>query len=92
MYSSINTGQVNCNGATRIVKQNTNRLQVQIVNTSTSADVYLGSDSTVTTANGHILPRANATVVNSITLSANSDIWGIPSTGTATVTYVETLF
>lgn len=86
MYASINVGQVNCNGPTRIVASNTARQQVIIENLDSTNGVYLGFDNTVSSTTGHFLPKGT-----SITIPSSCAIWGIPSAATVTVSYLETL-
>lgn len=86
MGSSFNTNQVPVlSTATLIVAQNTGRKAVVITNTSTTA-IYIGNSSGVTTVNGQLLP---GTVGASISIPSTSAVWGISSSSTATVSFLD---
>jgi hypothetical protein len=78
------TNQISvANTPTLIITSNNTRAGVLITNPSTTVTVYVGG-SGVTTANGQILAPGN-----SITLPVSSAVYGIVTTGTQTVSYVE---
>lgn len=69
--------------ATLILAQNTNRSNILIVNNG-GVTLYIGTTSSVTTANG-IPVLANG----AITLTVNDDIYGIATSGTLDIRYLE---
>lgn len=65
----------------------TNRQTVRFtIPSGSSADVYIGPDNTVTTGNGFFMEKGNT---YEFALSDLASIWGITSSGTATVTWLQ---
>jgi hypothetical protein len=70
--------------ATLIIAANTSRRWVKITNNS-SRSIYLGWDASVTTTTGDILYRRQSIIITGTT----SAVYGIVSTGTNDVRYLE---
>ena len=78
------TGQVSItNAATSIIAANTSRQGVIITNTSTTVAVFIGASGVTATTGAYLGPGA------SINLPATSAFYGITSSSTATVSYLE---
>lgn len=77
--------------ATKIVSANASRQGLILTNNSVSTDIFIGQDSSVTTASG--LPLyANQTREKSRSGGSTlwlGDVWGICSSGTADIRYWE---
>jgi hypothetical protein len=83
--STINTGQVSVGAsATSIIAANANRIKLTIYNTGTTA-VYVGN-SAVTATTGSLLPGI---VGYPVIIRCSAAIYGITSSGSQTVTYIE---
>lgn len=77
------------NTATLIVAANTKRRSITIVNDSSST-IYIGPDSSITTANGTPLyGRQTRTEGRNIPEGYQGDIYGIVASGTADTRYWE---
>lgn len=88
MYGGISTGQVTVAataGGTLIAPERRGRGAVTIVNHGTT-NVFIGGDPNVTALNGVKLVGVDGA---SITLSAQSAIYGITASGSQIVSYVE---
>lgn len=86
MASSFGTNQVTVGAtATLIVNQNTGRKTVVITNLGTT-DVWLGSSNGVTTSNGQLLPGTKGA---SISIPSTSAVWGIATSGTQAVSFLD---
>lgn len=81
----INTAQVSLAAtSTLIIASNSNRRTITIVNLS-GVDIYIGNTG-VSTTTGQLLLGTKGTA---ITISSIAAIYGITSTGTANVSYLE---
>ena len=77
------TGQVSItNAATSIIAANTSRQGVIITNTSTTVAVFIGASGVTATTGAYLGPGATS-------LPATSAFYGITSSSTATVSYLE---
>ncbi len=73
---------------TQLTAANSSRSGIQITNLS-STDIYVGEQATgLTTSNGHLLLGTKGA---SISFSTTSAVYAIASTGSATVSILETL-
>ena len=87
-FGTVNVGT----SATKILGENTRRQSLILTNASTSGIVYLGPDSTITSATAIVLQAdGNLTEDSSGGRMYKGDIWGMTTSanGTADVAYWE---
>ena len=84
-YNTITVGT----SATLIVGANGKRRNLTLVNTSEAVPVYIGPDSSITTANAVPLYETGTRDQDVVPEGFKGDIYGIVSTGTADVRYWE---
>lgn len=80
------TGQVSvASSATQIIARSVGqaRQAILITNTSGSTPVYIGTSSVTTSTGAYLGPS------QSLTIPVNCDVWGIVSSTSVTVTFVE---
>lgn len=68
-----------------VVASNTARRFAEVKNADSAINVYLGKDTNVTAANGHLLRPGEAFGFEGYT----GAIWAIAASGTPTVTFIE---
>lgn len=78
------------NSATLIVDANTKRRNLSIVNTSSSTDIFIGPDSSVTSSNGLPLYSYSTRDQDRIPEGWQGPVYGITASGTADIRYWET--
>jgi hypothetical protein len=76
--------------ATLIVDANTKRRNLTVVNTSLSAIVYIGPDTSITTSNAIPLYQNQTRDQDRIAEGWQGPVYGIVASGTADVRYWET--
>lgn len=85
-YGTISVGT----SATEITAGNTKRRSLLICNTESAKTVYVGPDTSVTTANGFPLyPNQSTSITKFIAEHYHGPVYGIVAAGTADVRYWE---
>jgi hypothetical protein len=82
----LKSGQVDLSTTARKIISAAPLIRSVVLHVVTSATVYIGGDSTVTTSTG--LKLDNAAGPQTIVVGQNEELYGIAATGTPTISYL----
>lgn len=83
--NTLNTGQATAGAAAQLVAQNANRRSIVVTNTDSTNSIGVGTSSSLTTANGQIVPALQSISFQFYT----GAIWIIAQAGSPKVSYAE---